>query len=176
MKKRNKERSAWKGRRLDFSEGFTFIELMIVVVIIGVISAMAIPRFGRIMDSLKLKTSGREIISALRLARSYAVTQKSQFGVYFDPEINQYVLFKDKSNPGSLTYDTNDSAMQSQTLPANVDFSYTSFSNNVVIFSSNGSASSTGSVDLWSEDYYDHITVDVLASTGRVKMVKMSYY
>jgi hypothetical protein len=65
--------------------------------------------------------------------------------------------------------------MQTQILPQNVNFSYTSFSNNVVIFKPNGSVSTSGSVEMVSPDIYDHIIVDVLASTGRVKMVKMSY-
>jgi prepilin-type N-terminal cleavage/methylation domain-containing protein len=181
MKKINRQDAShrksfvWKVFKIGLPSGFTFIELMIVVVIIGVFAAMAIPRFGKIMDGFNLKTSGRDIISSLRLARSYAITQKYQFGIYFDPETNQYILFKDISTPGSYIYDGNDSAMQTQTLPHNVDFTYTSFSDNVVIFKPNGSASATGSVELRSEGVNDHITVDVLASTGRVKMVKVSY-
>jgi len=154
------------------------IELMIVAVAIGIFSAIAIPRFGKVMDRLKLKTSARDVTSVLRLARSNSVSQKRPYGVYFDVNNRQYVLFKDKVNLSSYTYDLGDSAIKVNVLPENVNFGYASFNNSTVVFRPNGSASSSGMVDLYSYDIYDYLWVDVLASTGRVKLEKYAceYY
>lgn len=162
-------------KNLMNKRGFTLIEVVIVAVIIGIISTIAIPRFGKVMTRLKMKTSGRDIISQLRLARSYAVSQKKPFGVYFDIENNQYVLFEDMVNLSSKTYDYGDSTIKTLTLPGDINFSYSSFNNDVVIFKANGSTSSSGSVDLYSEEVYDYLMIDVLASTGRVRMYKSGY-
>lgn len=159
-------------RSLINKKGFTIIEVVIVAVLIGIISAIAIPRFGKVMTKLKMKASGRDIISQLRLARSYAVSQKEPFGVYFDTENNQFLLFKDLVSLSSQTYDSGDSTIKTFTLPGDINFSYSSFNNDVVIFKANGSASSTGSVDLYSEKVYDYLMIDVLASTGRARMYK----
>lgn len=160
-----------KARNND--KGVTLLEMMIIAVVIGIMSTLAIPRFGQVMDKLRLKTAGRDIVSSLRSARANAVSQRDQFGVYFNLNAGQYVLFKDLANPGSFTYDPgSDSDMVTKTLPARVNFGYDSFSNSVVIFRPNGSASSSGLLELYSyEDYYGSYTVDVLSSTGRVKLL-----
>jgi prepilin-type N-terminal cleavage/methylation domain-containing protein len=166
----NKKESKMKTKN---NKGITLLELMIVVVIIGIGSALAAPRFGQIMEKLKLKTAGRDVVSSLRLARSDAVSQRQQFGVYFNLNSNQYVLFKDKFNPGSFTYEPGgDSAMVTETLPGHINFGSTSFPNFVVIFKPDGSASNSGSVELYSsEEGYSSFVVDVLSSTGRVKLL-----
>ncbi len=161
------------------NKGITILEMMIMAVIIGIASTLAIPRFGQVMEKLRLKTTGRDIVSALRLARSNAVSQRSQFGVYFDLNSREYVLYKDLANPGSFTYDAGaDSDMVTKTLPGRVGFGYTSFPNFTVIFKPDGSASSSGLVELYSyeEDYNGAFTVDVLGSTGRVKLILGSHY
>jgi len=161
-------------KTMNNNKGVTLLEMMIIAVVIGITSTLAIPRFGQVMDKLRLKTAGRDVVSSLRLARSSAVSQRDQFGVYFDLNSRQYVLFKDLANPGSFTYDAgSDSDMVTKTLPARVNFGNNSFSNSAVIFRSNGSASSSGSVELYSseEEYFGSFTVDVLSSTGRVKLI-----
>ena len=163
------------------NRGITVLELTIVTVVIGVISAMAIPQFGKVMERLKLKTAGRDVLSSMRLARSAAVSQKDQFGVYFDYTENEYILFHDVANPSSFTYDYgSDSVMLTNTLPKRVNLGYDTFPNSAVIFRPNGSAASSGQVLLYSysegEQYLGSLTVDVLASTGRVKLLLDDYY
>jgi Tfp pilus assembly protein FimT len=160
-------------KTMNNNKGITLLEMIIIAVVIGITSTLAIPRFGQVMEKLKLKTAGRDIVSSLRLARASAVSQRSQFGVYFDLNSRQYILFKDIANPGFFTYDAGaDSDMVTKTLPGNVNFGYASFPNLVAIFRPNGSASSSGAVFLYSrEDYDSPLSVDVLASTGRVKLV-----
>ena len=156
------------------NEGITILEMMIVVVIIGIGSALAGPRFGQVMDKLKLKTTGGDVVSALRLARSNAISQKFQFGVYFDINAKQYKFFKDLANPGSYSYDAGaDSDVVIGTLPGHVNFGSCSFSNFAVIFKPDGSASTSGSIELHNaeEGYSGSFTVDVLSSTGRVKLI-----
>jgi Tfp pilus assembly protein FimT len=158
------------------NKGITMLEVMIIAVIIGITATLAMPQFEQGMEKLKLKNAGRDIISSLRLARSDAVLQRSQFGVYFDLNSNQYVLFKDKTNPGNFTYDAgSDSDMVTGTLPHNVDFGSISFPNFVVIFKPDGSASNSGTIGLYSSaGAYGSFTVDVLSSTGRVKLISGS--
>jgi prepilin-type N-terminal cleavage/methylation domain-containing protein len=155
------------------TKGVTMIELMIVTVMVGIIATLAIPRFVPVIHKLKLKNAGRDMISSLRLARSNAVSQRCQFGVYFNLNENEYVLFKDLANLGSFTYDAgSDSDAVTRTLPTKVNFGYTNFPNWAIVFKPDGSASSSGLVELYCyEDYSGSYTVDVLGSTGRVKLI-----
>ncbi|MCK4224838.1 MAG: GspH/FimT family pseudopilin [candidate division Zixibacteria bacterium] len=159
-------------RRLN-QKGLTLLELAIVAVAVGIISMLAIPQFGKVMERLKLKTAGRDIVSSLRLARSSAVSQKDQFGVYFDYNSNQYVLFHDVANPSSFTYDLgSDSVIVTKDLPGNVNLGYISFPNLTVVFKPNGSASYSGNVGIYCYgEYSGYLAVDVLGSTGRVKLI-----
>lgn len=154
----------------------TLLELMIVAVIIGITTTLALPGFGQVIEKLRLKNAGRDIVSSMRVARSKAISQRQQFGVYFDSYSRRYILFKDLANLTAFTYDAgSDSDMVTTTLSGKVNFGYTSFPNYTVIFKPDGSASASGSVALYSsEEHYSSFTVDVLSSTGRVKLISGS--
>jgi prepilin-type N-terminal cleavage/methylation domain-containing protein len=54
---------------------FTLVELVLVVVILGVMAVVALPRFGHdALDRLATTTIAREIASDMRLARSLAIS------------------------------------------------------------------------------------------------------
>ena len=153
-------------------KGFTFIELMIVVVIIGIMAALAAGRFDKFLLNQKLKTKGRDLLSSLRLARSYAVARRASYGIYFDLNNRQYILFKDVVNPSSYTYDSGDSVLKTEPLSNIFSFNNCTFTNTAVIYLSTGSASSSGAVDIYNSELSKYVRVDVLASTGRARLTK----
>jgi len=67
--------------------GFTLIEVLMVVVIIVIATAIAIPSFTRSFRGAKLRASTRAIVSASRYARSRAVLQQVQAVLLFDTEL-----------------------------------------------------------------------------------------
>jgi general secretion pathway protein H len=65
-------------------EGFTLIELIIVLVILSVITALVAPRLIQSLSRINVEATARRVASALRLARSLAVTEKVPYLAMFD--------------------------------------------------------------------------------------------
>jgi prepilin-type N-terminal cleavage/methylation domain-containing protein len=152
--------------------GFTIIELMSVVVIMGVLAAMAIPTFVGMVPRLNLKSDARTNLNYLRTARSRAVSENSQYGVFFDISRNRLILFKDTNNPANTIYTAGqDSVMDSSAvLHRGIAYNSVTFTGNSVVFLSSGSASSSGSLILRQSATSKTYTINVLASTGRVTL------
>jgi len=77
------------------AHGFTLVELLVVLVLIGLLTALVFPSMGRGLAMLRLKTSSREIVATLRLARSKATTEQQIYWVGFDSEKNEIQLSSD---------------------------------------------------------------------------------
>ena len=151
-------------------KGITLLELMIGVVVLGVIVAMAAPQFASVLPRLKFKSKSRDIVSDLRLARSDAVSQRAQFGLFFDFLQDRYIVFKDLVNPNLFTYEFGDSVIKTVYLGQDISLYSCSFNNYTVVFKPDGSASSSGIVTIENNQGNDRADIDVLASTGRVKL------
>lgn len=53
--------------------GFSLIELMIVILIIAVLAGMAVPAFGRLIESQRLTGTVNDFLASIQLARSEAI-------------------------------------------------------------------------------------------------------
>ena len=164
-------------KRIKSKRGMTIIELLTTVAIIGIVAAMAVPRFQIAYERIRFRAANREITSNIRLARSYAVSTKNQHGVYFDPTSLSYILFKDLVNTGAMQYDVGDSIINADTLPPEFSFLGTDNINNSIVFRSNGSTSATVNVISMAEtpDIIGVHRHTILAATGRIETLS-SYY
>jgi len=66
------------------AKGFTLLELIIVLIIIGIASALVVPRLVGGMGSLDVRTAAGKVAASLRYARSQAVSQKINYTAIFD--------------------------------------------------------------------------------------------
>ncbi len=64
--------------------GFTLLELLVVIVIIGVVTAVARPMFSSGVSAAEHRAAARAVAQALRFARSEAVASRTDVGVDFD--------------------------------------------------------------------------------------------
>lgn len=151
------------------NRGVTIMELMVAVVIAGILSAMAIPRFSLEVERINFKSASRDLLSNLREARSLAITQRESHGVYFNPSNGEYTLFWDRVTSVPPAFDDGDSVLSVDTIPGNYGTIGSSFMNSVVVFQDNGSASESGMIYCVAMNDGGSTNLalfDLLASTG----------
>lgn len=73
-------------------KGFTVAELCVVVVLFSILTALAVPVLSDLGKAGAYRHAAREIVSALRLARSHAISRCREVEVDFDLDANRYRL------------------------------------------------------------------------------------
>ncbi len=72
--------------------GFTIFELLVVLGVIGVISAIAVPMFGNAIANFRLSGDAHSVSNSLALAKMRAASNFSRVRLYVDVGSNSYHL------------------------------------------------------------------------------------
>src|SRR3972149_4006250 len=80
------------------NKGFTFLEVLIVIAITGILSVLAVPGMSAFTDRLRIETAARTISTDLREVKMKSVLDRSDYTVLFDPGNSLYELPERQSN------------------------------------------------------------------------------
>lgn len=145
-------------RRGDGEAGFTLIEILVVIVILGLVAALVAMHGPQRNATLDLRAAAQEVAQTLRLARARAIAGNRVVGVAFDPATHMMRLEGTTPRP----------------LPPDLGIAVTAAPGNTlgqrmaaIRFAPDGS-SSGGSVELGTGGRRARIGVDWL--TGRVSL------
>ncbi len=80
--------------------GFTFIELMLIVTLIGVIFMLNAPRVRNTFENFRLENTSRKISSLIRFAQSKAITTNQNIYLLYKQEKQRFHLAKEEAISG----------------------------------------------------------------------------
>ena len=70
--------------------GFSLLELIIVVTLLGILSAGVVPVFQGTFSSIESEHAVRDLIATIRYAQERAVTDSIEYRLYLEPDNNEY--------------------------------------------------------------------------------------
>ena len=79
-------------KKLITEAGFSFIELIVLIASLGILSYMAVSRFAGSSDAVKEATFVRRVISDVRYAQEMALNYRQTVQVVVEPDQNRYYL------------------------------------------------------------------------------------
>ncbi len=151
--------------------GFSLMELMVVLGVITIMSAIALPRVVEWRENARLKSAARDLYSSLQKARLLAVKTNREYAIEFDTNLNSYTLVnsgddrdysqKTDNQPEQTVYlnsygsgvkyghkpATKEATVSAGTFGGNTADNV-SHINNVVVFNSRGMLNNTGYIYL----------------------------
>ena len=87
--------------------GFTLLEMIVVLIIGGVLTAIAIPAFMNWAPKYRVNGAGRQVFSEMMAAKAKAISESNNYIISFDISNNSFTIHDDDDNDG--TQDTGES-------------------------------------------------------------------
>ena len=105
--------------RVQSDRGFTLIEVMVAMSVLGVLAAFAIPMIESTANGIKLRDQAEQISNMVGLAKMRATARFSRARLFVDRAAETYVLQVWDSDAKSWVDD-----VASTTLPSGIDFGF----------------------------------------------------
>ena len=144
--------------------GFSLLEVLLVLAIVAICTAVAAPRYGRASGRYRADLAARRVVADLRLAQSSAKAASSSRTVSFSTATDQYQL----SNVPALDGTSANYTVVLSAPPYQADLTNVSFSGSQVTFNGWGLPDQGGTVALSAGAEQRTVVVD--AATGRISL------
>jgi len=98
-------------------KGFTLVEAMVVIAVIGIAVAVAVPNIVGYMPEYRLKRAARDLYSVMQSTKMGAIKNNTSWAIVFDPATSRYLICSASGADATWSTTADNTIVSTITLP-----------------------------------------------------------